>query len=242
MDIRDGVNENQNTINNIFGKLENSGTIIKELLKFSLTEGDFFEEINKENHNPEEAKYEIFGDESDMLISVMTSSQLKEIVNLIKVKALNEGPPDKKGNFVKISNQVVENDRIKSESELNEIKLKDLDRVLEITQKQSRIERKIAEFWRGFAIDITSKALKNNGSIYVHVLKETGDFVERDLYRYISKIVDEGIKTYVNLNYVIYKDDCIEFLEFPNSEQPHKIIMNKSVVAIQFYKDINILK
>jgi hypothetical protein len=56
--------------------------------------------IKKQNLNEEEAKYEIFSDETDMLISAVSNSQLKEIVNLIKAKALLEEGGGQKNNFV----------------------------------------------------------------------------------------------------------------------------------------------
>lgn len=65
-----------------------------------MKEGAYYADINEKNQDREEAKYDIFGDDSDLLISIISSSQLKEIVNLIKNKALMHDETDKKSNYV----------------------------------------------------------------------------------------------------------------------------------------------
>lgn len=104
MEVREGLGENNGTANQVLSKLDASSSLLRQLAETTAAEADFFAEMNKRNANMEEAKYEIFNDEADMLISALSNSQLKEIVNLIKDKALLEDKGGKKGNFVSLGN------------------------------------------------------------------------------------------------------------------------------------------
>lgn len=137
---------------------------------------------------------------------------------------------------------MVENDRIKSESELNEIKMKDLDRIAEITEKECRIERRIAEFWKDFAESMVTLMVTTNGCMFCHVLNETSDLIERDLIRYISKLADEGIADHVSLKFAVFKDNSIDFKQKANSPAVDFTLNHKKVHMIYHYRDINVLK
>lgn len=137
---------------------------------------------------------------------------------------------------------MVDNDRIKSESELNEIKLKDLDRVKQVTEKQCRIERQISDFWKDVCVNLCSSMINSQGSIMSFVLKDTSDLNERDIVRVSSKILIEGVMDQTELMYISFMENEIEFSVQANSTKIVRRVPIDRITDIHYYRDVSIMK
>lgn len=73
---------------------------VRDLQAKSEAQSQEYAELREMHMDKEEANYEVFQDEIDILISTLSKTHLKEISNLVKSNSLVESPGNSAGNFV----------------------------------------------------------------------------------------------------------------------------------------------